>query len=175
MRLPGLISDAFALGRFLLDGIPPGVLGSIDATDRCNLRCKHCYFFSPHYEQAGALDLEAWRARFEAMKAAGRRLYGVTWVGGEPLLRKDVIELGMRYFRFNKVVTNGTIPLPRWPRVSFVVSVDGTAAAHERQRGARTYGKIKANVRAAAPRLNVALHCCLTSVNVDCIEDFLDE
>jgi MoaA/NifB/PqqE/SkfB family radical SAM enzyme len=174
MRM-GFLGNATELARFLIRGIPRGAVGSIDATERCNLRCRHCYFFSPAYERAGDDDLERWRARFEAMRGAGEPLWGVTWVGGEPLLRPELILLGMRYFRFNKVVTNGTFPLPDWPRVSFVVSVDGTEAAHDRQRGARTYAKIRENVRRAPAGLNVVLHCCLTALNVDSIEDLLEE
>lgn len=171
----GFLANAVALVRFLAAGIPPGAIGSIDVTERCNLRCRHCYFFSPGYALGGDQDLDAWRARFEAMRAAGDPLWGITWVGGEPLLRRELVELGMRYFRFNKVVTNGTIALPDWPRVSFVVSVDGTEEAHDRQRGARTYRKIRENVRAAGGRNNIVLHCCLTSINLGCIEDLLAE
>lgn len=172
------LGDAARLARFLGGAIPLDAVGSIDATERCNLRCRHCYFYSPAYdhETAGAASLEQWRARFDGLRARGFPFYGVTWVGGEPLLRPDLVALGMEYFRFNKVVTNGTIALPDWPRVSFVVSVDGTEAAHDLQRGARTYAKIKRNVRAAGERgLNVALHCCLTSLNIDAIEPLVAE
>jgi MoaA/NifB/PqqE/SkfB family radical SAM enzyme len=171
----GLVANVLEIAKLLARGLPPGAVGAVDATGRCNLRCAHCYFFSPAYEHGADLDLDGWRARFDALRAAGHPLWGVTWVGGEPLLRRELIELGMRYFRFNKVVTNGTIPLPDWPRVSFVVSVDGTEAAHDRQRGARTYGRIKENVRRAGPRANVVLHCCLTTINADCIEALLEE
>src|SRR6185436_6944183 len=55
---------------------------------------------------------------------------------------------------------------------------------HDRQRGGRTYRKIKETVRAAQGprtggsrevRLNVTLHCCLTSLNVETIEALVEE
>jgi MoaA/NifB/PqqE/SkfB family radical SAM enzyme len=163
------------LARLLSGGIPLDAVGSIDATGRCNLRCKHCYFFADEAAIGPDLDLDGWRARFEALRREGFPFWGVTWVGGEPLLRPDLVELGMRYFRFNKVVTNGTQPLPAWPRVSFVISVDGTEAAHDRQRGGKTYATIRETVRAAGGRLNVSLHCCLTALNLDAIEPLVAE
>jgi MoaA/NifB/PqqE/SkfB family radical SAM enzyme len=30
---------------FRLFGLPRNAFGSIDVTQKCNLRCKHCYFF----------------------------------------------------------------------------------------------------------------------------------
>src|SRR3954468_13376999 len=76
---------------FFLFGIPENCFGSIDVTSDCNLRCRHCYFFEQHH--LPELPPEGWKARLDRMKAEGYRLYQCAWVGGEPLLRKQVIEM----------------------------------------------------------------------------------
>ena len=75
----------------------------------------------------GAL-LESWkrsRSRWEFP------FFQCSWVGGEPLLRPEVIERCRKYFRYNLVVTTGTLPLPNWAGVDFYVSIDGDEEVHE--------------------------------------------
>ncbi len=154
--------------------LPKNTFCSIDVTTKCNLRCGHCYFFS--YDQEGKKELgdEEWLKKIEAMQKGKKPFYSCTWVGGEPLLRRELIEKGRRFFRANRVVTNGTLPLPFWPDVEFHVSVDGTEEYHDSIRGKGTYAKIKKNV-SSIKGLNVAIACCLNRANVDCIDALLDE
>jgi MoaA/NifB/PqqE/SkfB family radical SAM enzyme len=65
--------------------------GSIDVTKRCNLRCEHCYFFAEEHKER-ELTVDEWIEHFEAMKAAGDPMLLCTWVGGEPMVRKEVID-----------------------------------------------------------------------------------
>ncbi len=157
---------------FLTVGLPKDAFGSVDVTNRCNLRCKHCYF----YEQdvpAESTD-EEWLARFEEMGKGWNRTRSVTWIGGEPLLRKHLIEAGKKYFDHNLIVTNGLIPLPDWKDVHFHVSIDGDEEAHERQRNQKgIYREIMKNVD--RPDLDVSIAYCVSSLNVHCIEKVLEE
>ena len=45
-----LLFKLYDLSRFDLFGKPKGAIGSIDITNRCNLHCKHCYFYAHDYE-----------------------------------------------------------------------------------------------------------------------------
>ena len=38
------IFKLYDLGKFDIFGKPEGAISSFDITNRCNLRCKHCYF-----------------------------------------------------------------------------------------------------------------------------------
>jgi len=125
---------------------PKNTFCSIDVTSKCNLRCTHCYFYSYDQENKKELTDEEWLAHIETMQKGRKPFYSCTWVGGEPLLRAKLIDKGRRYFKSNRVVTNGTIPLPSWPDVEFHVSVDGTEALHDEVRGKGTYAKIKKNI-----------------------------
>lgn len=156
-----------------LNGMPPDSFGGIDATYRCNLRCRHCYFAKQNYQDE--LSTEAWLAKFEEMKKEGFPFLICGWIGGEPLLRKDLIEEGRKYFKANVVFTNGTIPLPDWPDVAFSVSVHGTAEHHCRMTGVNrgTYEQIKKN--ADRPDLDVIIAFCVTRINYRCIDEMLKE
>ena len=157
---------------FFTMGIPKGSIVSVDVTDQCNLRCHHCYFFEQ--EQEGVLDLEGWKRRLLEFKRKYRFLYGCTWVGGEPLLRKDIIEYNKKLFLHNLIVTNGTLPLPDWPEVYFHLSIDGNEEIHEkirRQRG--LYPLMKKNI--ARDNLHVTAAMCLTSANFHTIEEVLED
>jgi MoaA/NifB/PqqE/SkfB family radical SAM enzyme len=157
---------------FLTVGLPKNSFGSVDLTNRCNLRCKHCYFFEQ--ENPEELSDEKWLKRLEALSKGPFRTYAMTWVGGEPLLRKDLLEKAVKFFNHNLIVTNGLIPLPNWPDVYFHVSLDGDREAHEKQRDQEgIYDRIKEN--ANRPDLDVSMVYCISSLNAHCVEKVLEE
>ncbi len=163
-----LIPQAF----FFTVGFPKGSFLSVDVTDQCNLRCEHCYFFEQ--EQEGVLDTDGWEKKILELKAQSKFLHSCTWVGGEPLLKKGVIEKCKKYFLHNLIVTNGTVPLPDWPDVYFHVSIDGNEAAHEKMRRQQgLYPLMKKNCSRAD--LHVTGAMCITSINVDTIEEVLED
>lgn len=157
---------------FFIKGFPKGSFISVDVTDQCNLRCEHCYFFEQ--EQEGVLDANGWENRILELKKESKFLHSCTWVGGEPLLRKNIIERCKKYFMHNLVVTNGTTPLPDWPDVYFHLSIDGNEEAHEKMRRQRgLYALIRKNC--SRPDLHVVGTMCVTSLNVDTIEEVLED
>ena len=164
----------YQFGRFALMGIPQDAVCSVDVTNQCNLRCHHCYFFE--HEQPENLAVERWRSFFDKLKAEDFPFFSCSWVGGEPLMRQEIIEMGSQYFRRNMVVTNGTIRIPDWPHVNFKVSVDGKEARHDRLRGAKTYQRIKRHIHDAAERnLRLGISTVLTRENESELEDFVEE
>lgn len=164
------VSDYIKTG---LRGMPPRSLGGIDVTCRCNLRCRHCYFLKQGYQ--AEWSTEQWLARFEELKKEGFPFMICGWIGGEPLLRADLIDKGRHYFKSNVVFTNGTIELPYWPDVTFSVSVHGTEDYYYRMTGAKpgTYQTIKRNVNRGD--LKVVISFCVTRLNYECVEDMVNE
>ncbi|NTV50570.1 MAG: radical SAM protein [Geobacteraceae bacterium] len=158
---------------FFLFGIPKNSFGSVDVTNRCNLRCDHCYFFEQEHSSEWSLD--QWREKFENMKAEGFRSFQCTWVGGEPLLRLPLIELGRRYFKYNTVTTNGSLPLPDWKDVSWYISVDGGRESHDKMRNKPgLFDTIRQNID-ATEGLKITIAYCITSENVTEISASLEE
>src|SRR5918996_1514047 len=72
----------------------------------------------------------------------------VTLVGGEPLLRPDIIKTFCDEMpRRVCVVTNGTFPLQRFENLYFYwISLDGTEEIHDSIRGKGSYAKTRKNI-----------------------------
>jgi sulfatase maturation enzyme AslB (radical SAM superfamily) len=143
---------------------------SVDVTYRCNLRCRHCYFLKAKYKQE--LPLEEFIERIKEVRRE-YNLYNCAWLGGEPLLRKELIERGKALFHYNWIITNGTIELPEWKDCTFFVSVDGTKKEHEKIRGRGTYDKIKENITRSGNKIYIA--AVLNSENYGSAEDMVRE
>lgn len=172
--MAGRLAQFYKFSRFATLGIPYDAICSVDVTNECNLRCHHCYFFE--HEQPENLAVERWQGFFEKLKSEGFPFFSCTWVGGEPLMRKEVIAMGSQYFRHNMIVTNGTIEIPDWKHCHFKVSVDGNEERHNRLRGAKTYQRIKRTIRQAAARdLRIGIACVLTRENESELEEFVEE
>ncbi len=158
---------------FFFFGFPENTFGSVDVTNDCNLRCEHCYFFEQDHPTQWSV--EQWRDKFEQMKAEGFRFYSCTWVGGEPLMRKPIIELGRQYFKYNTVVTNGSIPLPDWKDVFWYISIDGGKEHHEKLRNKPgLYDKIKRTIE-RSEGLEITIAYCITSDNYTDIPKALED
>ena len=139
-------ADLFHWWRKLREGTKTPLFGSADIINVCNLKCVHCYWWTTRQPTAGELTPEEWRIviqnSFKKMKIAN-----VTVVGGEPMLRKDVVKVFSEEMRNRmSVVTNGTHPLIDINGLYFV-SVDGTEETHNRIRGPNTYAKMKTNIK----------------------------
>jgi MoaA/NifB/PqqE/SkfB family radical SAM enzyme len=143
---------------------------SIDVTNKCNLRCKHCYFFKQNHQRE--LSEAELIEKIKRIKKENPGIIHASWVGGEPLLRKKVVEEGAKLFPLNMIVTNGTLELPKLKNCNFYVSVDGTKKYYEQIRGGN-YDKVKENIeRAEVP---VAIKCVLNKQNCGCVEEMLKE
>jgi len=140
----------------------------IDTTCRCNLSCSVCYY--KRHKSTKELSLSEWKIKLLELKKKGTAF--VTWTGGEPLLRPEVIELGRRIFPFNTVFTNGTNPIPDWQDVVFYVSIDGTKTSYEKIRG-KQYETVKSTIRNSSQPVIVTM--VINKVNKKCIENYLDE
>lgn len=144
---------------------------SVDVTNKCNLRCKHCYFWQQ--EHPAELGEEELLIRINEIKSKYPSIMHASWVGGEPLLRKGVVEKGMKLFPFNMVVTNGSLELPKWKNCVFNISVDGTREVYKKVRGIDIYDDVKMHADREDIRVNIA--CVINKINQGCIEDLVKE
>jgi sulfatase maturation enzyme AslB (radical SAM superfamily) len=162
---PFFFLATFLLSKNKLQGV------SIDTTYKCNLNCKHCYFKNQGFSQE--LSKEKWIKLLKEVKEKG--VFWAAWVGGEPLLRQDLIKECKNFFTFNWIITNGTIPLPDWKDVFFFVSIDGPEEIHDQIRGIRgTYQKARKNIL-EHPELNIYLGTVLNSLNYQYIEEIVEK
>jgi len=134
--------------------IPRGLLLQWHITERCNLRCAHCYqsdYSGPELQFQDLLRvleqfkdlLSLWRPKVGQLQVRGH----ITVTGGEPFVRQDFLELlevfaaNRRHFSF-AILTNGSFidaPMARRLRrlgPAFVqLSVEGAKTTHDRIRG----------------------------------------
>lgn len=136
---------------------------TVDITNRCNLRCKHCYYYKEDYPKKELGD-DDWFSLF-----VERNPELAVFVGGEPMLRKWLLKDLSSLVSRMVVVTNGLFPLDL-QNTQFIVSIDGTKKYHDEDRGIGTYDKIKKNITK-----DCIVAMTINEKNKICIKDFYNE
>ena len=176
LRNPNTIGSNFLLFRKIVNihilkkKVP--IYGSCDVTNKCNLHCKHCYWWK-NYKKEDELSIEEWEEVIENTFIKNK-IVNIALTGGEPLLRPDVIRLfnemlGNRFV----IATNGTLPLRDFGQSAYYVSVDGTENIHNEIRGQKIYHKVKRNVENYSGKVHVNM--TINSLNCDSLETVFEE
>ncbi len=112
--------------------------GGLDITNRCNLRCTHCYW----WRQKKNPDLSDERM-VEFMKKLRRKGFKVIYLlGGEPVLRPEMCAEAGRIFDFVMIFTNGTLGYPPVNNALYSLSIDGPERVHDSLRGKGIFKKV---------------------------------
>lgn len=129
-----------------------------NCTQRCNLKCVHCYAQSEDRDYAGEMSTEEAKVMIDDLAEFGAPV--LLFSGGEPTMRKDLVELmhyakgkGMRVV----ISTNGTLITADRAKqfaevgLSYVgVSLDGGKETHDKFRGLPgSFSKAIAGIRNA--------------------------
>jgi radical SAM protein with 4Fe4S-binding SPASM domain len=159
-------------------------------TERCNLRCRHCYQGEAAEDELSLPEAKEVVGEVSAMLGDWAGAYGMefspafTVTGGEPFLRKDIFEvleeISARGFALH-VLTNGTlIDRQRALRLAALgvqgvqVSVEGPERVHERIRGAGSFERaFKGIENLLAEGLRVTVNATLWSLNADAASDLV--
>jgi len=107
-----------------------------DVTNRCNLRCKGCFFFSSDEDKAAPeeMDLARWETFVEKEQERGVNL--AILIGGEPTLFLDRVEAFYKRLP-TYCATNGLIKVPRdrFPDLMVGISLWGDGEDEKLLRG----------------------------------------
>ncbi|MBE9545814.1 MAG: radical SAM protein [Proteobacteria bacterium] len=111
-----------------------------DVTNKCNLRCKGCFFFSSNEHKAAVeeMDIKKWEAFIDKEMERGVNL--AILIGGEPTLYLDRVEAF-----YNRLptfcATNGLIKIPRdrFPDMMLGISLWGDEEDEKILRGKDTF------------------------------------
>jgi MoaA/NifB/PqqE/SkfB family radical SAM enzyme len=159
-------------------------------TERCNLRCTHCYQsgtckdekpFSEIKRAMGDVKqtIEAWE---DAYGLEFSLSYNVT--GGEPFLRQDLFDV-LQEIRNTRgdiyLLTNGTLVTPDAARKlaghgvkGVQVSIEGPEAVHDRIRGKGSFSKALSGIEHLLDAgMPVTLNATLSRINADHLMDFV--
>jgi Fe-coproporphyrin III synthase len=164
-------------------------------TERCNLKCEHCFFWKEVDAPGGTMTPDEWRR--VARQVGSPAMIALT--GGEPFLREDLDEIAVAFAEETRplglqITSNGFLPsrveamtrkiLTGAPdlHLGVSISIDGPAPVHDRiralqgswERAAETLDRL-ARLRVSEPRLKLATGTVFCSENQDVVEDCLLE
>jgi len=166
------------VGRFSTDFFGLTVAPTLE----CNFKCEYC--FEKVKRESMTKEVEEAIIKMVEEKIATARGFSVTWFGGEPLLRMDVIERLSRAFKklceANKVafspqsiITNGYLLTGENARrlkdlniTKAQITIDGPPELHDKRRklknGKSTFARIIENIRESKDIMSIVVR-----VNVD--------
>ena len=152
----------------------------VNVTNRCTLKCRHCFVYrdgNPNERPSRLADEMDTRTMLETLKKLRDRhhIHTMVWMGGEPMLRKDVLTEGVKLFAENTVVTNGTIDLIDLGKVVYVVSLDGPEEVNDPVRGKGSFKRVMRTLGRVPDRFEptVQVQCVVNRENERYLEDFL--
>lgn len=143
----------------------------VDITDRCNLACKYCYHKN-HLSLSDNTKIGEWEERFGDYQKRGIKY--IMFVGGEPSLRYDVLQLAEKYFPFLEAVTNGQIKIPEKFNHLISLSLEGLRDSHD---GIYGRGSFETAVRNYTGDKRVVIYLTLSRMNYmgkKYLRDFFD-
>ena len=149
----------------------------VNITNRCNLQCRHCFVFregNPN-EPESEMDTRTMLAKLEELQKR-HSINTMVWMGGEPLLRPDVLRDGLKLFERNHVTTNGTIDLIDLPNCIYVISIDGPPEICDSIRGPGVFDRVMKNVSRLPETFGptVMSQCVVTRTNENALEELAE-
>jgi len=149
----------------------------VNITNRCTLRCRHCFVFrdgNPN-EPKNEMATDKMIDKLSRIKKE-RGILTMLWMGGEPLLRPDVLREGVKIFQKNTITTNGTIELIDLPNSMYVVSLDGPPEINDSIRGKGTFKKVMKNISRIPEKFAplVMCQCVVTRSNETRLEELVE-
>ncbi len=150
----------------------------VNVTNVCNLDCRHCFVFradnpqSPRDKMSDATILH----QLEILRDR-HGIRSMLFMGGEPMIRKDMVLKAIKLFPESAVVTNGTYGIPSIPGHLVTVSLDGPPDLNDLVRGKGVFAKVKEAVfaRDANDGTTVMLQMAVTRENAQGLEKFMAE
>lgn len=155
---------------------------TIDITTKCNLRCKHCRTDSINNE----FSLDDIKMIAKKCEKYSPRVIFIS--GGEPLIRKDIVEIVKILKKVSPLIcinTNATLLNEELllklidAGVNYIqVSLDGIEKMHDEIRGKGMYKKTINNLKLINKyndKVKLHISSLVSMLNIDYMEQFVDE
>lgn len=156
------------------------ILAIWTVTNRCNLTCKHCYYYGQNISHIKELDTKS--ALKVIDRLASSSLQYISFSGGEPLMRRDIFQL-MEYAVKNGLSvildTNATLITENIAKIlaeigvtAVIGSLDGNQSTHESLRGTRSFNLVLEAVQVCRKQdIYVVINTVVNAENIDSLED----
>lgn len=163
-------------------------------TNKCNLRCQHCFFWKELNKPTEELTLE----EIEKIAKAMGKFAFLSLTGGEPFLRKDIAQMAAIFSKNNSILrlsipTNGVLTeeivkstkkiLEKNKNLNLIVkvSLDGLEKEHDKirrmkgcfKKAVETYRRLRA-LKSVYPNLKVGVLMTVFSLNQDKVDKLYD-
>lgn len=150
----------------------------VNVTNVCNLSCTHCFVFRADNPNRPKDKMDDATMLSQLEKLRDRHgIRSMLFMGGEPMIRRDLVMKAMPLFEHSSIVTNGTYGIPSVPGHLVTVSLDGPKEMNDPIRGAGVFDKVKKAVFERDPDdgTTVMLQMTVTRQNAGGIEAFVEE
>lgn len=153
----------------------------VNITNRCNLHCEHCFVYRDGNANVAENEptIDELLGQIKQLKRR-HSIMSMLWMGGEPLIHKDLLERGLPLFSRNTITTNGTIPLEDFSAFTdnliYVVSLDGPEDVNDAVRGKGVFQRVLANIGKLPEDFphTVQCQCVVTRKNQARIPEFVE-
>jgi MoaA/NifB/PqqE/SkfB family radical SAM enzyme len=177
-------AKTFLVNKLMRKGYP--YFGSLEVTRRCNSRCSFCPIGNENQDfKKGEVDTESMKKILRQF--SDLNIIAVSFLGGEPMLRKDVCELaeyGHKQNLIMQVSTNGINLGPMIERATaafdvIVISLDVVdRGLYKDIRGVDKYDTVVENIQTAQElseknKCNILINTVVCSKNLDQIPDVI--
>lgn len=148
----------------------------VNITNKCTLHCKHCFVYrniNPN-DRSSEMDTQTMLKRLSELQRS-HKIQRMLWMGGEPLLRPDVLEQGVTIFSENIITTNGTINPIELNNCTYVISVDGPSELNDDIRGKGTFKKVMKTLSSIPEQFGstIMCQCVVTRQNETSLEELI--
>jgi Fe-coproporphyrin III synthase len=148
----------------------------VNITNRCTLRCKHCFVFREGNPNDPKDEMDTPMLIEKLAKLKKRHgIQTMLWMGGEPLLRPDVLQDGVKLFERNTVTTNGTLAPIELLNCTYVISVDGPPDFNDAIRGKGSFRKVMDTLSHIPLKFasTILCQCVVTKHNEDSLAELV--
>jgi len=159
-------------------------------TERCNLRCKHCYQAGKTVNEMSLPEIEEMTSEIADTITAWKETYDIEYAtsfnvtGGEPFLRRDLFEVLAEIIKRGfdvYLLTNGILVDKKRAGLLFnlgvkgvQVSIEGPEAVHESIRGKGSFSGTREGIKHLLDAgLKVTLNTTLSRVNTNYFMDLI--
>jgi uncharacterized protein len=180
------------LAKALYNGISFTILNTL----ACNFKCYYCYETRRHVTMTKETQEKLVEYFVNIVERTGKKRFNVTWLGGEPLLRLDIIENLNKSFKeictlngisySSYIVTNGYYINKLTPNIikslnltGIQVTLDGDKDNHDKRRvlnnGGPTFDRIFQNITTVSQYFgNINIRVNVDKTNVQSASRILD-
>ncbi len=149
----------------------------VNVTNVCNLDCSHCFVFRADNPNSprDKMDDRTMLHQLEVLRDK-HNIKAMLFMGGEPMIRKDLVMQAVKLFENPSIVTNGTYGIPSLPGGLVTVSLDGPEALNDDMRGPGVFQKVKEAIanRDRDDGTILMLQMTVTKLNDHSIAEFVE-